>query len=463
MQQSPENSPVHDADVSALSSEPTRLYLSDLIGALSHALDLTEGLPPGHAMRCCWLGMHIGIEAGLNDDELLSLYYTLLLKDAGCSSNAARLFQLYRCDDHVVKRDFKQIDSQSMMDLAQFMIGHAGLGESMRDRLRVMFDISRQGGDVGEELFRTRCERGADIALRLGFDEVVAHGVRCLDEHWNGRGQPAGLSGSAIPISARIALMAQVLEVFHAASGPEAAVDEVRSRSGRWFDPELVSIVVALADQPEWWAGIRDEGLDERVRNLEPITQVQFADEERMDAIAEAFAWIIDAKSPFTFGHSTRVAAYTDALAESVGLSEEHRRWLRRGSLLHDIGKLGVSNGILDKPGKLNDEEWVAMRMHPVHTKSILDRLPMFADLSELSAAHHERLDGKGYPWGLKDEDIALETRLMTLADIFDALTAKRPYRDAMPVEKALSIMASERDTALDGELFAHLERVSRS
>ena len=439
---------------------PLHLHLSELIGALSHALDITEGLPPGHALRCCWLGMHIGIEAGMEADALQALYYALLLKDAGCSSNAARLFALYRSDDLIVKRDFKSVDSQSLLELGRFMIGHVGLGEPLRDRLRHMFELTRHGEEFGEELFRTRCERGADIALKLGFDERVAEGVRYLDEHWNGMGKPYGLKGEAIPLTARIALMAQVIEVFHAASGREAALREVHERSGQWFDPALVEIVDRLAVDSAWWGGLDEDGLMKRVRDIEPQSSIQYADDDRLDAIAEAFAQIIDAKSPFTFGHSTRVAAYTDVLAEAVGFDAEHRRWLERGALLHDIGKLGVSNAVLDKPGKLNDAEWAAMKMHPVHTETILGKLPMFADLAELSAAHHERLDGKGYPKGMRDADICLETRLITLADIFDALTAQRPYREAMPIDQALGIMRRECGTAIDGDLFAQLQEI---
>lgn len=433
------------------------LHLSELIGALSHALDLTEGLPPGHALRCCWLGMHIGREARMDDAALHTLYYTLLLKDAGCSSNAARLFALYRCDDLLVKRDFKTVDSQSLLELGRFMLGHAGLGEPLRQRLRLMFELSTQGNEVGEDLFRTRCERGADIALKLGFDHDVADGVRCLDEHWNGEGKPQGLRSEAIPLQARIALLAQVIEVFHRAAGAQAALREVRARAGRWFDPSLVAIVEKLAVAPEWWDGLADEGLMARVRDLEPQGCVQLADDARMDAIAEAFAQVIDAKSPFTFGHSSRVAVYTEALAEAVGLSDARRRWLRRAALLHDIGKLGVSNAVLDKPGKLNDAEWAAMRMHPVHTETILSKLPIFADLASVAAAHHERPDGRGYPKGLGDAEITLETRLITLADVFDALTAQRPYREAMPIAQALEIMQSECGSALDGDLFPNV------
>jgi HD-GYP domain-containing protein (c-di-GMP phosphodiesterase class II) len=142
-----------------------------------------------------------------------------------------------------------------------------------------------------------------------------------------------------------------------------------------------------------------------------------------------------------------------------MDFTAERRRWLKRAALLHDIGKLGVSNSILDKPGKLDESEWAAMRMHALHTETILSRIDAFSDLARIAGAHHERLDGKGYPHGLVDAQIALETRIITTADIFDALTAERPYRAAMPVSKAMAIMTDMIGTQIDGSCFDALRR----
>lgn len=131
----------------------------------------------------------------------------------------------------------------------------------------------------------------------------------------------------------------------------------------------------------------------------------------------------------------------------------------KRAALLHDIGKLGVSNSILDKRDKLDADEWVAMKMHAAHTETILSRIAAFGDLAAVAGAHHERLDGKGYPHGLAGDQVALESRIITVADIFDALTAERPYRAAMPVSKALEIMTSMVDTAIDEDCFDALRR----
>jgi putative nucleotidyltransferase with HDIG domain len=167
---------------------------------------------------------------------------------------------------------------------------------------------------------------------------------------------------------------------------------------------------------------------------------------------------VIDAKSPFTVGRSERVAAYVDAMARKLGLPEARRRWLRRGALLHDMGKLGVSNVILDKPGPLTPGELLEAQQHAAMTRNILSRITIFKELADVVAAHHERPDGLGYPKGLPGDQVTLETRIITAADIFDALTSKRPWRPAMTVEKALETMRGELGTKIDYEVFAALE-----
>ena len=126
---------------------------------------------------------------------------------------------------------------------------------------------------------------------------------------------------------------------------------------------------------------------------------------------------------------------------------------------MHDIGKLGVSNTILDKPGRLNPDEWEAMKLHAAYTETILSRITAFNELAAVAAAHHERLDGQGYPRGLQGDQITLETRIITTADIFDALTADRPYRGALPVDKAFAIMSDMVGVAIDSNCFAALRQ----
>lgn len=439
--------------------QTTHLALSELIGALSHALDLTEGQPPGHCVRCAWIGVHVGRALGLSEPQLRDVYYTLLLKDLGCSSNAARICELYLTDDHTFKSAYKHLDG-TWPPAIRFVLEHSGLGGGLVQRFRTMLQVFQHGSEWGVELMRTRCTRGAEIALQLRFGEDVADGIRHLDEHWDGGGKPEGLTGTSIHLNARIALLAQVVDVFRTAAGPLAALEEVRRRRGGWFDPDVVDALEQAVLTAGFWEALDADDLDARVVALEPLPQQVVLDEDYLDEIAVGFGLVVDAKSPYTAGHSTRVATYADQIAAELGLSPDRRRWLKRGALLHDLGKLGVSNLILDKPGKLDADEWTAVKRHAAFTHDILGRLDAFGELAHVSAAHHERLDGTGYPLGLDDRAISLETRIITTADIFDAITAERPYRGAIPVDRALDMMRAEVGTAIDPRCFAALERI---
>ncbi len=436
------------------------LKLSELIGSLSHALDMTEGQPEGHCVRCCWIGMHIGRRIGLPEQALWELYYTLLLKDLGCSSNAARICQLYLTDDLSFKRDYKWVDG-SLNQALSFVVGHTGLQVGLADRFKQLLSVVSHSDDLAQELTQTRCQRGANIARQLRFGEQVAAGIHALDEHWDGGGRPDKLSGEAISIYARIALLSQVVDVFHAVGGSDGAMQEVSNRAGSWFDPALVAALSEAAEDPQFWQMLKSDQLHQAVLDLEPGRFEVPLDEDYLDEIANAFGQIVDAKSPYTQGHSMRVALYADLVAQELGMSPARRRWLKRGAVLHDVGKLGVSNSILDKPGKLDEDEWEAVKRHAAYTGSILGRINIFEELAKVSSAHHERLDGAGYPLGLKGDEIALETRIITVADIFDAITAERPYRGAIPIPKTLEIMSEQVDIAIDRCCFDALKRVA--
>ena len=433
------------------------IKLSELIGSLSYALDITEGQPPGHCIRCCWIGMHIGREMGLSEDQLWDLYYTLLLKDLGCSSNAARICELYLTDDISFKRDFKTV-GESLPQVLKFVLTHTGLKSGLAERFRNVLTILRDAKQSAQELITTRCQRGAEIARLLRFSEDVAGGIYSLDEHHNGQGKPDGLAGDAIPVFSGIALMAQVIDVFLTADGVEAAMHEVRQRSGRWFDPDMVQAFERVAKAGIFWSTLTAPDIAQSVLTLEPTSHETPVDDDYLDDIAAAFGQVVDSKSPYTSGHSERVAFYADLIAEAVGLSPARRRWLRRGALLHDVGKLGVSNSVLDKAGKLDADEWDAIKLHPVYTETILSRIAAFAELAIVAGAHHERLDGSGYPRGLGAEAISIETRIITIADIFDAITADRPYRGPIPVPLALEMMAATVGSAIDKQCFDGLK-----
>jgi HD-GYP domain-containing protein (c-di-GMP phosphodiesterase class II) len=427
---------------------PERIRLSEVVGGLSYALDLTEGEPPGHAVRSCVIGMRLAQELGLDAQARSDLFYALLLKDAGCSANSARMAALFGADDQVAKRTSKRIDWAGKWPAFLWSLRTVAPGGSPRARAERLKAIKDEG-EVTRSLMQARCDRGAEIALLVGLTRETAEAIRALDEHWDGRGQPRGLSGEEIPLLARILCLAQTVEIFYAAGGAAAALKVARRRGGRWFDPALVEALGACLD---------DVDLRADVSVWEPEDRLLDADDTRLDSIAIAFAGVIDAKSPWTYRHSDRASVIAASLAAALGAGEDQLGDLRRAALLHDVGKLAISNRILDKPGRLTDAEFAKVREHPLVTARILERVPGFRQLAPLASAHHERLDGLGYPRGLTGDELDMPMRVLAVADVYEAVTSERPYRPAMSSEEALAIVRADVPAKLDADAFAALE-----
>jgi HD-GYP domain-containing protein (c-di-GMP phosphodiesterase class II) len=294
-----------------------------------------------------------------------------------------------------------------------------------------------------------RCERGAEIARLMGFPEETAQAVRNLDEHWDGSGHPDGLEGEEIPLLARISCLAQTVEVFYAAFGPARAEEMARARRKKWFDPALVDVFLAEARAGTEWKSLTAPDLMGVLSSLEPEDRALEVTPERLDLVAHAFARIIDAKSPFTYRHSEGVARTAVAMMEHMGFGASAVRDQRRAALLHDIGKLSVSNRILDKPGPLTEGEFAAVKRHPKLTYDVLVRVAPFRDIAEVASNHHERLDGTGYHRGVTGESLDLPSRVLAVADVYDALSQDRPYRPAMPVERVLGILKRQSGNKL--------------
>jgi putative nucleotidyltransferase with HDIG domain len=439
------------------------LRVSHVISALSYALDLTEGQPMGHSVRACIMGMRIAQHIGMPIQEQGDLYYSLLLKDAGCSSNASRLFHILSADEIRAKGDVKTTDwTRVGWDSLQYAITHVATGAPFLERVRTLLRVAATQQRDSCELVKIRCERGASVARRMGFSEAIAAGIFSLDEHWNGGGYPDGLRGNEVPLFSRIMNLAQTLEVFLVNRGPEDAVDVARQRSGRWFDPDLVKAVVSLHQSGALFADLRTEKVLQDVVALEPEHRQILASEQMLDGICLAFAEVIDAKSPFTYRHSNGVADAAIAIGQQLDLSVPNITFLRRAALLHDVGKLCVSNAILEKPDKLTAYEFEVIKKHPYYTFEILKRIPGFENLSEIAASHHEKLDGSGYFRGYGAEQLSLPARILVVADIYDALAAKRPYRDAMPLEKVFGIMRSEASQKIDAQCLEALTTAYR-
>jgi len=402
--------------------------------------------------------MQLCKQLGLPNEERRMIYYTALLKDLGCSSNAARVAEIYLTDDRSFKHDFKLI-GEGIGPALRFVLAKTGNGKSIGKRSRAIANILKNGPELVHSLIETRCTRGAEIARLLRFPDAVAQGIYSLDEHWDGTGKPAALAGHAIPLASRIALLVQIADVFFSNAGPQAAQTEVARLAGKWLDPELCRAFAEIASGRRFWERLENDDLGASVIADLPPEDAIVVDEAYLDEIAAAFGQVIDAKSPYTSGHSERVSSYAADVGAAMGLPKHDLRSLRRAALLHDVGKLGVSSSILEKPGKLDDLEWGVMRGHAAQTAEILGRIAPLREMAMIAASHHERLDGKGYPLGLDEGLLAVEARIITVCDFFDALTADRPYRSALSHEQAFDIMEREAGTAIDAQCLALLQK----
>ena len=439
----------------------------EILSALSYALDLTEGAVSGHAQRVCLYSMRIADELQLSLAEQSDLYYAALLKDVGCSSNSSRMCVLIGGDDRLMKRDVKFLDWTRPSVAAVTALWRRALPESSAvERIARILRLARDQHTNNRMMIELRCDRGASIARRIGLSPATADAIHHLDEHWDGSGYPGRLRGAQIPLAARILALAQHLDVFASETGPgmgmDEAIREMNARSRRWFDPELVAITNDQHRSGELARIAAIDSLHQAVQDREPQSESALIDSD-VDSICQAFAEVVDAKSPFTFSHSMGVTEAAVSIARALGLSPLRIQRIYRAALLHDLGKLSVPNTILDKPGRLTTEEFDIVKSHSRISEEILLRIQRFESIARIAGQHHEKLDGSGYPHRLTASHLSLDSRILTVADIYGALSEKRPYREALATERVLEIMRQDVPHKLDAECFEALCRVLSS
>jgi response regulator RpfG family c-di-GMP phosphodiesterase len=214
------------------------------------------------------------------------------------------------------------------------------------------------------------------------------------------------------------------------------------------FDVLLITIENAIRKKAlERELADYQHNLERKVREQTELINSMYV--RSIDAMIKA----LEAKDLYTRGHSQRVTMYSVAIGKMIGLGEPQLENLRRASILHDLGKIGVREVVLNKPGRLNDEEFMEIVRHPEVATKILDPIPFFQPLLPAILHHHERFDGKGYPGHLTGDEIPFESRIMAIADTFDAMTSTRAYRKALPVEAANSEIVRCSGSQFDPEI----------
>lgn len=215
-----------------------------------------------------------------------------------------------------------------------------------------------------------------------------------------------------------------------------------------WDDVALNSFAEVLAKRHS------QIGINFEEELVHKFNQEEIINHNHLMEMVTSLAGAIDAKDPYTKGHSTSVSRYSEALARAINLPETEVERIKIGALLHDVGKIGIPENVLKKPGKLNDEEWEIMKQHPtIGAEKVLAPNEALRNLIPIVKYHHERLDGKGYPEKLKGEEIPLAARIVSVADAYHALVSDRPYRKGMPIEKACAILKEGAGIQWDADL----------
>jgi HD-GYP domain-containing protein (c-di-GMP phosphodiesterase class II) len=414
----------------------TRVEVTALLAVMQ---DHAFGQPPGSQLCATVLAQHLACAAGADVGERATTWWVSALRFLGCTGHAFEVAALF--GDEIELRDRSlRVDSANPADMLRLMIGHAGPGLSGLPRLRSVVATVATGRKAVEYNFRTACEVADALATRLGLDITARTALATSFERWNGRGVPNGIAGTAMPRPMRIAQLAQEFEVLARLTGVSEAVEILRARRGRAYDPELTDLL--LHGGAAWWAAV--EPVDPWDAALDAAPPVVPLDEHGVREALLVVADFADLKSPWTNGHSREVAALTRAACSPAAGS---------AALLHDLGRVAVPNTIWDKPGPLTRDERDRAETVPLVTDQLLRRVPFTAELAPTASAAHERLDGSGYHRRVTGAQLDVAQRVLAAADCYQAMTTARPHREPhSPAAAAAELRSLARTGRLCGE-----------
>jgi HD-GYP domain-containing protein (c-di-GMP phosphodiesterase class II) len=417
-----------------------RLRITELLASLSLATDLGTGQPLGHGLSTSLLAVAIAQELGCPPNQVRHVQQTTLIRFIGCNADAAETARMAGGGEFELMSSLAPAHMGTTSEAALAMVRAVGKGQSLARRVKLV-----AGALAGEdEGLASHCEVASMLARRLGLEEPVIVALQHAYERWDGGGDPAGLTGEQIPLETRIAIVARDADLFARAGEDVAGI--LRRRSGKAYDPGVVDAVLRLGPmsrEAEW----------SEVLDAEPEPWAYVVD---IDNALAAVADYADLKSPWTRGHSPAVAELALEAGRLAGLDEETLRDLRRAALVHDLGRVGVDNGVWDKEGPLAASESEKVRLHPYLTERVLDRCAPLAGLARIASSHHERVDGSGYHRASAGDDLPLAARILAAADVMQALTTDRPFRPAWGQEDAIEMLEEEASAGhLDPEAVA--------
>jgi HD-GYP domain-containing protein (c-di-GMP phosphodiesterase class II) len=423
-------------DPKAVAAEPPAverpLRAAEVVGALSLATDLGTGQPLEHALRTAVLAVRLGELAGASTQELADTYYVALLHASGCTSNGHEAAQLFG-DDIAHRAAFFLIDPTNPAEVLAFYRAYVGAGRPPEVRAALVEEAIANAGPRARESFAAMCEVAQRFAGWLDLGSDIQAALEYVFARWDGRGFP-GARGDAIPLPMRLLHVARDVSLFLTASGPDEARVVVERRAGAAYEPRLADLAARNL------AGMLDE-LDEariweQALEIEPFPQIRISG-ARVDAAFTAIAALAGLKSPWLREHSTGVAELAEAAAWRMGLPSASVTLVRRAALAQDVGRVGVSNAIWEKPGPLGFGDWERVRLHPHFSERAFAQSPTLAPIGILAGSHHERLDGSGYHRGTRGPALDQGARILAVADCYGAMREARPHRAALDAPAA--------------------------
>jgi HD-GYP domain-containing protein (c-di-GMP phosphodiesterase class II)/DNA-binding CsgD family transcriptional regulator len=412
--------------------------LVDLLAAFSLATDLGLGQPMSHLLRSWQIAVRLAERLRAPVDRP-DLFYVAMLAWVGCVADAPEVAANFG-DDIAFRADSYDVDLGGMAALA-FFLSHAGAGGSLGHRARSISALLATGGSRVARGIQGHCLVTSVLAEDLGLGTEIATALRQFFARWDGNGVPRGLGGSDVALVVRIFHLADVVEVYDRRGGVPSAVREARRRRGRQFDPEMVDVFCASADDI-----LRDvpDVYDASGRIVaEPEFTVPLSNGE-LDHALTAFADFTDLRCPTRAGHSRRVSELAVAAAGHLRLPPEETATLGRAGLVHDIGLHGVPATILMKETALSASEQERLRAGSYYTERVLARPPALARIGAVAALAHERMDGTGHHRGLQGSAIPLSGRILAAACAFAELVAPRMDAPALKMKEAVPRLRAE-------------------
>ena len=417
------------------------IRLAELLAALSLATDLANALPIEHSLRNTLLAASLGRQMGLEGEELSDAYYAAMLRFISCTASAPQEAAFNAGDDIGFRNLFAGSDFVDLEAIGAR--AHAGMGSGLEpaEREQLVAAFFSAAPEYLPVLTVTNCEAGSRLAQRMNMSQGVVTALAQFVERWDGQGGPQGLRGEEICRAARIMDFSFAIQAAHYHSGRAAAIDTARRRRGQQFDPDVVDAFLDNAES--LLASVEVDSVWDETLAAEPKPR-PWVPAGRIPQLAHAFADFADLKTTFTLGHSSGVARIAEAGARSLKLPADEVVRLRLASLMHDLGRVSVPNGIWEKPAPLSASEWERVRLHPYYTDRVLSRASALKPIAAVACMDHERLDGSGYHRALPAPMLPTAARLLAAADTYQAMHEERPYRPAMSASAATQELRSE-------------------